>query len=68
MSTAPPQLRQKENKNKKRNMIKYKRHKRENGKLSVENGHDVTEENLNNNLTVNSAVSDIKTLHTEVRS
>ena len=49
MSTAPPQLRQKENKNKKRNMIKYKRHKRETGKLSVENGKDKTEDNLNDN-------------------
>ena len=67
VSTAPPQLRQKENKNKKRNMIKFKRHKRENGKINVENGKDVTEDNLNNNLTGNSSVSDINPLHTEVR-
>ena len=61
VSTAPPQLRQKENKNKKRNITKYKRHKSENGKINVENGKDVTEDNMNNNLSDNSAV------HTEVR-
>ena len=67
VSTAPPQLRQKDNKNKKRKMIKFKRHKRKNGKIIVEKGKDVTEDNLNNNLTGNSSVSDINPLHTEVR-
>ena len=49
-------------------MIKYKRHKRENEKINVENAKDVTEDNLNNNLTNNSTMSDINSLQTEVRN
>ena len=68
VSTAPPQLRQKENKNKKRNMMKFKRQNREKEKNNVKNGKNITEDNLNNNLTYKSPVSDINPFHMELRS
>eukprot|EP00092_Neocalanus_flemingeri_P010238 GFUD01011029.1.p1 GENE.GFUD01011029.1~~GFUD01011029.1.p1 ORF type:complete len:1023 (+),score=238.96 GFUD01011029.1:259-3327(+) len=49
VSTAPPELNKNENKNKKRNLIKYKRNPKANGATNVENGRNVTEDNLNNN-------------------
>ena len=63
---APPELRKNENKNKKRNLIKYKRNAKDNGKNNVENGKTVSQDNLNNNLIKNTALSNGNSLHIEV--
>jgi len=65
VSTAPPELRKNENKNKKRNLIKYKRNAKDNGKNNVENGKNVSQDNLNNNLIENTALSNGNSLHIE---
>ena len=64
VSTAPEELKSIENKTKKRKMIKYKRR---NSKLNVDNGKDVTEDNMNNNMNAILNGNDIHTLNSMVR-